>query len=268
LLTYLVAHALTIDANGFPNPFVVTNIIVGGQSLQQRFQYHFYDVNGVPLGAVALTNTASGFAVFSWSNNGTWFNQTSPAFYWESGTNLYWLLYAGTFQYGLERGGVSWFQAGLLATPWISDIASVELVNTPSFAASIVSVQPVEDVLENVYACYNCSVVPSPTCSPISWPPQQQSFSNRPVNDSNLWFLQLMPSPSGQCPYYFTFSFGSVDIGVNITMGQNYTLEVTILGNAYQPVQLVYSVSQPSQFKNIWDTTFFVEWGVCIPFLE
>jgi hypothetical protein len=44
-------------------------------------------------------------------------------------------------------------------------------------------------------------------------------------------------NPSNMCLYYFVFAFESI----NITMQDNYTLKVMVLGNAYQPVQLVYS---------------------------
>lgn len=92
---------------------------------------------------------------------------------------------------------------------------------------------------------------------------QQQIFYSVSVNDSNLWFLYLTPTPSGQCPYYFTFSFRSISIRVNITVQENYTLEVTVLGNAYQLLQVVYSVSQPSEGM-ISSNPIYSMWGVCI----
>jgi len=155
-----------------------------------------------------------------------------------------------------------WVQAGLLTTSWISQIASAELANIPGSRTTIVSVQPVEEVLNNVYSCYNCTVSPLPTCVPISWPAQLGSYYSSPVNDSSLWYLRFTLSPSGLCPYYLVFAFGSVSVGVNIVVREdNYTLEVTILGNTYQPAQLVYSVTEPSQ--NIISPTYIL-WGVCI----
>lgn len=261
----ILSHALNITVDISSSPFVVTEINVGGLSSQQ-VQYNFYDVDGVPLGAVVLTDTDSGLAAFAWRNgNGTWIIQTSWDMNWEYGRTLYWFLYGGTFQYGFEDGGVSpsWLQAGLLVTPWISEIFSTELVNVHGSNATVVSIQPIEDVLGNMVACYNCSAVPLPMCFPISWPPQLQTFYYLPVNDSDLWFLRLTPSPSGLCPYYFTFSFGSISVGVNITIHENYTFEVTILGNAYQPEQLVYSILEPSQGV-IPSQPLYVMWGICI----
>jgi hypothetical protein len=63
------------------------------------------------------------------------------------------------------------------------------------------------------------------------------------------------------CPYYFIFAFRSVNVGVNITIQDNYTLEITVLGNSYQPAQLVYSVTEPSQ--GVISPTYAI-WGVCI----
>jgi hypothetical protein len=176
-------------------------------------------------------------------------------------------LYNGTFQYGYSYGEpiFLWFQTGLLVTPWISNIFSVELITVSRSNAEIISIQPAEDMFDDVVVCYNCSASPSPQCFPILWPFQVQSYHNPLVNNSYLWFLWLTPSPSGQCPYYFTFSFGidSISIGVNIIVIKNYTLEVTVLGNAYQPRQLVYSTTQLSQGV-ISPEPFNVMWSVCI----
>lgn len=46
-------------------------------------------------------------------------------------------------------------------------------------------------------------------------------------------------------------------------MQDNYTLEVMVLGNAYQPSQIVYSVSQPSEGV-ISSNPLYSMWGVCI----
>jgi hypothetical protein len=255
-----LSHSLNVALDISFALFVVTD----PSSTGDRLQYNFNNNDGILISAIAFTDVA-GIATFSWSDNRTWVNQTYEDMDWEG--YFYWFLYDSTFQYGYGyREPISpWFQTDLLVTPWISNIFSVELITVFGSNAEIISIQPAEDMFDDVVVCYNCSASPSPQCFPISWPFQVQSYHNPPVNDSYLWFLRLTPSPSGQCLYYFTFSFGidSISIGVNITVSKNYTLEVTVLGNAYQPRQLVYSTTQPSQGV-ISPELFNMMWGVYI----
>jgi hypothetical protein len=51
--------------------FVVTD----PSSTGDRLQYNFNNNDGILIGAIAFTDVA-GIATFSWSDNGTWVNQT------------------------------------------------------------------------------------------------------------------------------------------------------------------------------------------------
>jgi hypothetical protein len=253
---------MSIDMSS--NLFVVTTQYAPIQPLQ-RLQYNFTDHAGILVGAVAVEVGSEGAATFLWSENGMWIAHTAGNTWSYSGT-FFWFMYADALLYGYDYGGFyspMWLQAGILVAPWISQVASAELVNGVSSNATVTSIQPATAVLGDVGICYDCSASPLPTCFPIAWPMQQRNIQGPIVNDSALWFLRLTPSPSGQCPYYLTFSFGSITVGVNITITHNYTLEVTLFANEYQPQQTVYSGSY-SSFGVISTDPLFAMWGLCI----
>jgi len=76
--------------------FVVMNLNASYREMQQ-LQYDFYDSDGASIGAIALKQTFSNEAVFSWTENGTWINQTSRSEWAYGGESMYWFLYNGTF---------------------------------------------------------------------------------------------------------------------------------------------------------------------------
>jgi hypothetical protein len=159
-------HVLNITVDISPNLFVITNLNNNRLSSPQ-LQYNFYDSGDVLIGAIALTERTWSLTVFSWTNDGTWFNQTNMAIDFKFEGMMYWFVYDGTLQYGFNSS-FFWLQAGLLVTPWIPHVVFVELINASRSNITIASILSLESTLYSVVLCYECAFSPLTVCFPIS----------------------------------------------------------------------------------------------------